>query len=101
MSDGAVTLGDLADQVRAKNAGPFWLTLDVFLKTESDYGLVARSGVLSRQAIGQLYQVDPATVRYFELPGILAFKISFPRPATARRFVVRGTPTRQHLCPRP
>jgi Domain of unknown function (DUF4387) len=99
MSDGAVTVGDLAHQVRAKNAGPFWITLDVFLKTESDYGLVARSGVLSRQAIGQLYQVDPATVRYFELPGILAFKISFPRPVTAGSFEDRDLHAGQQHVP--
>jgi Domain of unknown function (DUF4387) len=86
MPDSTVTLGELADQVRSKNAGPFWITLDVFFASEPDYRLLTGSGILSPQAIARLYRVDPATVRYFELPGILALKISFPRPVTAGSF---------------
>jgi Domain of unknown function (DUF4387) len=89
MPDGARTLGELAAQVRSKNAGPFWLTLDVFFKNQADYQHVTGSGVLSPQSVGRLYQVDPATVQYFELPGILAVKISFPRPVTAGSFTDR------------
>jgi hypothetical protein len=81
-----VTLGELAAQVRSKNAGPFWITLDVFFASEPDYRLVTASAMLAPQVIGRLYQVDPAAVRYFELPGILAVKISFPRPVTAGSF---------------
>ena len=86
MADDALTLGEVASQVRSKNAGPFWITLDVFFGSESDYRLVTRSRVLSKQAISRLYRVDPATVKYFELPDILALKISFPRPVTAGSF---------------
>jgi hypothetical protein len=80
------TLGELAEQVRAKNAGPFWLTLDVFFKNAQDYELVTGSGILSPRAIGRLYRVDPASVKYFELPALHVVKISFPRPATAGSF---------------
>ena len=80
------TLGELADQVRAKNAGPFWITLDVFFRDSRDYELVTGSGILSLQAIGRLYRVDPASVKYFELPAVHAVKISFPRPVTAGSF---------------
>ena len=86
MPDRTLTLGEVASQVRSKNAGPFWITLDVFFGNESDYQLVTSSSVLSKQAIGRLYRVDPATVKYFELPDILALKISFPRPVTAGSF---------------
>jgi hypothetical protein len=80
------TLGELAEQVRAKNAGPFWLTLDVFFRNARDYEFVTGSGVLSPQAIGPLYRVDPATVKCFELPALHVVKISFPRPVTAGSF---------------
>ena len=86
MPEHALTLGELASQIRSKNAGPFWITLDVFFADESGYRLVTRSGALSPQAIADLYQVDPAVVKYFELPGIVAVKISFPRPVTAGSF---------------
>ena len=99
MPDGDLTLGELAGQVRSKNAGPFWITLDIFFKNEPDYQFVTRSAVLSPQAIGRLYRVDPATVRYFELPGILAVKISFPRPVTAGSFEDRDLHAGQQYVP--
>jgi hypothetical protein len=95
----SVILGELATQVRSKNAGPFWITLDVFFATEPAYRLVTGSAALSPQAVACLYQVDPATVEYFELPGILAVKISFPRPVTAGSFEDRDLHAGQQHVP--
>jgi hypothetical protein len=97
--DAALTLGQLAAQVRSKNAGPFWITLDVFFRSQADFRLVTASTALSKRAIGRLYQVDPATVKYFELPGILAVKISFPRPVTAGSFKDRDLHAGQQHVP--
>ncbi len=99
MPDGLLTLGELADQVRSKNAGPFWITLDIFFADENRYRLVARSGALSKQAIGHLYGVDPETVKYFELPNVLALKISFPRFVTAGSFEDRDLHAGQQHVP--
>lgn len=74
------TIGDLATLVRAKNAGPFWLTIDVFCPTDAAYDSVAAAHVLSPERIGHAYQVDPATVRVYQLPHLRAVKVSFPRP---------------------
>ena len=93
------TLGELAEQVRAKNAGPFWLTLDVFFGNARDYEIVTGSGVLSPQLIGRLYRVDPASVQYFELPALHAVKISFPRPVTAGSFEDRDLHAGQQHVP--
>jgi len=76
------TVGDVAQLVRSKNAGPFWQTLDVFLANDEDYHLVAGAPGLSEQAIGRAYGVDPDTVRIFRIPTIRVVKISFPRPTT-------------------
>ncbi len=86
MADGGRTVGELAREVRSKNAGPFWITLDVFFASEADYRLVTGSGALSPQAVARAYHVDAAIVKYFELPDILAVKFSFPRPVTAGSF---------------
>ncbi len=99
MTDDTLTLGELASQVRAKNAGPFWITLDVFFGSEPDYRLVTGSAALSPQVIGRLYRVDPGSVKYFELPGILAVKISFPRPVTAGSFTDRDLHAGQQHVP--
>jgi Domain of unknown function (DUF4387) len=72
------TLGDLARLVRSKNAGPFWLTLDVFLDTDADYRRAADA--VTGEAVARAYHVDPANVRVHRLPGIRVIKASFPRP---------------------
>ncbi len=83
---GIRTVGDLAIEVRSKNAGPFWITLDVFLADDADFALLTRSGVLTPQVVASLYRVNLAAVRYFELPTIRAVKVSFPRPVVAGSF---------------
>ncbi len=80
------TIGDLARQVRSKNAGPFWLTIDVFLDTDEDYARAVRDPALTPQAMGQLYSVSADHVQIFRLPDLRVVKISFPRPVPAGSF---------------
>lgn len=81
MPDGARTLGEVAALVRAKNAGPFWLTLDVFFANDTDYRRAVESRTLTPERIGALYRVDAAQVAVHHLPELWVIKASFPRPA--------------------
>ena len=74
------TIGDIAEHVRSKNAGPFWQTLDIFLADDDGYQAVAAAPALDEATIGRLYGIDPATVAIYRLPTIRVVKISFPRP---------------------
>jgi hypothetical protein len=74
------TIGQVAELVRSKNAGPFWQTLDVFLPDDATYRLVAESPSIDEDAIARLYRVAAEEVRIFRLPSIRVVKISFPRP---------------------
>lgn len=65
MSEPSQVLSEVADFVRAKNAGPFWTTLDVFLLTDEAYARVAADSVINADSIVQLYEVDPGNVRIF------------------------------------
>ena len=76
----ARSIGDVAELVRSKNAGPFWQTLDVFLPDDEAYRLVAASPNLREDVIARLYRVAVEDVRIFRLPALRAVKISFPRP---------------------
>jgi hypothetical protein len=76
------TLAELATLVRSKNAGPFWVTIDVFLPDIASYNRVTRSSLVDATAISKLYDVEPDLIRIFQLPDLRAIKISFPRPAT-------------------
>jgi Domain of unknown function (DUF4387) len=86
VADGVTTIGELAEQVRSKNAGPFWMTLDIFLRNDDDYEYLVAAGQLSQERIGRLYGVDPDAVEIFMLPTIRAIKISFPRAVSAGSF---------------
>ena len=62
------TVGEAAHIVRSKNAGPFWLTLDVFLDDDESYLAVAEAPSLNAEVIGSLYRVVPELVRIYRLP---------------------------------
>jgi hypothetical protein len=74
------SLQELAGLVRSKNAGPFWLTIDIFLPDLETFKRVGRSCVSDPDVIATLYGVDASHVMIFELADLHAIKISFPRP---------------------
>lgn len=76
------TVGEVAELVRSKNAGPFWQTLDVFLPDDETYRFVAASPAIDEDVIARLYRVPAADVAIYRLPTIRVVKISFPRPTT-------------------
>jgi Domain of unknown function (DUF4387) len=82
----ATMLDAIAVQIRSKNAGPFWMTLDVSFTSDEEYRWALDSGVMSPVVIGDLYQVDPARVRIFELANLHVIKVSFPRNVVAGSF---------------
>jgi hypothetical protein len=74
------TLGEVAKLVRSKNAGPFWLTLDVMFDDRETYEAVRNQRVLTVDLIGRLYAQSPERVLVFAHDAAMAFKVSFPRP---------------------
>jgi hypothetical protein len=92
-------LGEVADLVRSKNAGPFWQTLDVFFGSTDAYEKVVASGAVTPAAVGELYEVDPAEVAIFEMAHINVIKISFPRLVPAGSFEDRDMHAGQQHVP--
>jgi hypothetical protein len=95
----AATVGDLAEIVRAKNAGPFWLTLDIFFAGDDAYQRVADSAELSPESIAREYRVDAGKVSIFRVPSIRAIKVSFPRPVPQAGFADRDMHSGQQHIP--
>jgi hypothetical protein len=92
-------LRDVADLVRAKNAGPFWITLDVFLPSDEAYARVAADSVITPDVVGRLYAVDPASVKIFRIPLLRVIKISFPRRTPQAGFRDRDVHSGQQHIP--
>jgi hypothetical protein len=76
-------LGEIAQLIRSKNAGPFWLTFDVMFDDAEVYRCVRDQHVLSIEQIAVSYRQDPASVLVFAHDTALAIKVSFPRPVSS------------------
>jgi hypothetical protein len=75
-----LTLGELAVEIRSKNAGPFWVTLEAFMPDDDSYRIA--ENLMTAEAIARLYGVLPEQVQLFALPDLRVVKASFPRPVS-------------------
>lgn len=71
-------LADVADKIRSKNAGPFWLTIDIFCGNAGAFERVNET--LSTQRVATLFQIAPQTIKRFDLADLHVIKFSLPRP---------------------
>ncbi|MDG4788976.1 DUF4387 domain-containing protein [Micromonospora sp. WMMD1102] len=93
------TVADLALEVRSKNAGPFWVTMELFMRDAAGYAVVADPSFLDATVIARLYGVPADTVRIFRIPGLNVVKISFPRPVAQGSLRDRDIHAGQHHVP--
>jgi hypothetical protein len=97
MADRPRTLGDLALEVRSKNAGPFWMTLEAFMPDDQAYSIA--DTLITRELIAELYRVAPASLQIFRIPDLRVVKVSFPRPITQGSLHDRDMHAGQHHVP--
>ena len=71
-------LCDIAYKVRSKNAGPFWVTIDIFCGSEAAFSQINAS--LSTERVAALFQTDIELVKRIEIPSLDVIKFSLPRP---------------------
>jgi len=71
-------LGKLVEKVRSKNAGPFWLTIDIFCGTGEVFERVANS--LSTERVAALFGTEVGAMKRFEIASLNVVKFSLPRP---------------------
>ena len=73
------SLKDLAQYVRSKNAGPFWVTIDVFCSDDISYARLTQAPLLSPAGIAAVYGLRAPDVKIFHDAPLRVIKISFPR----------------------
>ena len=71
-------LVNIVRKIRSKNAGPFWLTIDIFCDDESSFSFVGDH--LQTARVAALFKTDESLIRRFDIPQLLVIKISLPRP---------------------
>ncbi|WP_290059534.1 DUF4387 domain-containing protein [Amycolatopsis solani] len=93
------TLADLAHEVRSKNAGPFWVTMELFMRDADGYRVAADETFLNERVIASLYHVDEHSIGIFRIPSLNVVKISFPRPVSQGSLRDRDMHAGQHHVP--
>ena len=70
---------DIAQKVRSKNAGPFWVTIDIFCGTLDAYERI-RDGLQTSAAAAAL-GVPTQELKRFDIADLNVIKLSAPRPS--------------------
>jgi len=71
-------LNELVNNVRSKNAGPFWVTIDIFCGSDAAYQKVVEE--VSTESVATLFQQPITALKRFDIPDLKVVKFSLPRP---------------------
>lgn len=69
---------DVAEKVRSKNAGPFWVTIDIFCGSAEAFERV-KTG-LATEAVAMRFDTPVQLMKRFDIESLNVVKISVPRP---------------------
>jgi hypothetical protein len=72
-------LGQVCRHIRSKNAGPFWVTVDLFFDGPASYLAHRDDPAIGAAAIADLYGVDASLVKRFAIDSLNVVKLSLPR----------------------
>ena len=73
------TIGETAYYVRSKNAGPFWVTVDIFCGEKDVFEKLSASTSITKEKVAEVYGVKSEEVKIFYIPNLNVIKISYPR----------------------
>ena len=73
-------LGDQVQKLRSKNAGPFWLTIDIFCGTPQAYAAVTAK--LTTAQVAGVFATSAQNIKRFDIADLNVVKFSLPRPET-------------------
>lgn len=71
---------EVCRHVRSKNAGPFWVTFDLFFDGPENFRKYAMSAALGPRLFASLYGADADLVKRIPVESLNMVKISYPRP---------------------
>lgn len=72
-------LSEVCRHVRSKNAGPFWITVDIFFKSGREFQAWSKAPALQCAAIASAFDVPVNAVKRFAVEDLDVLKLSFPR----------------------
>ena len=73
------TVSQVCRHVHSKNAGPYWVTFDLFFDGPENFARYGQSPALGPDLMRRLFGADPALVKRFSVPSLNVVKISYAR----------------------
>jgi len=73
-------LSEVCRHIRSKNAGPFWVTVDLFFDGEEKYMQYRDTPALGPVLFERLFGTNPDLVKRIPVDSLHMVKISYPRP---------------------
>ena len=70
-------LASIVKNIRSKNAGPYWITIDIFCKNKKNYNYIKEK--ISILLLSKLFKIKKESIKTFEIDNLNVIKISFPR----------------------
>lgn len=70
-------LGSVVTKIRSKNAGPFWITVDIFCGTDDVFDMVCAH--VTPSVVATLTKHEETAVKRFEMRDLSVLKLSFAR----------------------
>ena len=71
-------LSDVAFKIRSKNAGPFWLTIDIFCESPERF---RQACALAKTAkVARALGAEESELKRYEIADLNVLKFSIPRP---------------------
>lgn len=71
-------LSDIAIKIRSKNAGPFWLTIDIFCDGKDAFNKVCQ--LADSERVASALGASVQELKRFEIGDLHVLKFSLPRP---------------------
>jgi hypothetical protein len=72
-------LSEVCRHVRSKNAGPFWITIDLTFNDRAAFDAFASSPRLQPASVATLFDVKASLIKRFPIEDLLVLKLSYPR----------------------
>jgi hypothetical protein len=73
-------LAEVCRYIRSKNAGPFWITVDLFFRDEDAYRSYKDDPNIAPVTFARLFDADASAVKVIKVDSLHVVKVSYPRP---------------------
>jgi hypothetical protein len=73
-------LGEVCRHIRSKNAGPFWITVDLFFRDDDTYRSYKDDPNISARCFAELFGADASLIKLVRVDSLRVVKVSYPRP---------------------